>query len=148
MYFEDCLRKFKSKPKKLWEILNSANGKPMKSNKIHEIFNGNNYTSDSKEMAQTFNDYFAKIGLEIANSVEQCDIDPITFMPINPNVPDFVLNNTGQIHVIDVIKSMHSKSSVDCNNINMELIKFVAYEICVPLAHIFQLSIETGVFPE
>jgi hypothetical protein len=30
----------------------------------------------------------------------------------------------------------------------MKLIKFVAYEICVPLAHIFQLSIETGIFPD
>jgi hypothetical protein len=116
--------------------------------KIHEIFNGNNLTSDSKEMAQKFNDYFAKIGPEIANYIEQWDIDPISFMPINPNVPDFVLNNTGQIHVIDIIKFMHSKSSVDCNNVSMELIKFVSYEICVPLAHIYQLSIETGVFPE
>jgi hypothetical protein len=148
MYFESCLLKFKSKPKKLWEILNYATGKPAKSNKIHEIFNGNNLTSDSKEMAQTFNDYFAKIGPEIANSIEQCDIDPISFMPANPNVQDFVLNNTGQIHVIDIIKSMHSKSSVDCNNVSMELIKFVSYEICVPLAHIYQLSIESGVFPE
>jgi hypothetical protein len=30
----------------------------------------------------------------------------------------------------------------------MKLVKFVAYEISVPLAHIFQLSIESGVFPD
>jgi hypothetical protein len=30
----------------------------------------------------------------------------------------------------------------------MKLVKFVIYEIAVPLAHIFQLSIETGIFPE
>jgi hypothetical protein len=148
MYYEDILRKFKSKPKKLWEILNNVNGKPAKSGKINEIFNGQNYTIDTREMAQCFNEFFAEIGPEIANSVEQSNIDPISFMPNNLNAPDFVINNTGQIHVIDVIKSMHSKSSIDCNGINMELIKFVSYEICVPLAHIFQLSIETGIFPE
>jgi hypothetical protein len=99
-------------------------------------------------MAQSFNTYFAKIGPEIADSIEKSNIDPISFMPINPNVPDFVINNTGQIHVIDVVNSMYSKSSVDCNNVNMDLVKFVVYEICVPLAHIFQLSIETGIFPD
>jgi hypothetical protein len=30
----------------------------------------------------------------------------------------------------------------------MHLIKNVCYEIAVPLAHIFQLSIETGIFPD
>jgi retron-type reverse transcriptase len=30
----------------------------------------------------------------------------------------------------------------------MKLVKFVAYEINVPLSHIFQLSIESGIFPD
>jgi Notch-like protein len=50
--------------------------------------------------------------------------------------------------VIDVIKSMQGKNSTDCDNISMNLIKLVAYEIAVPLAHIFQLSIENGIFPD
>jgi hypothetical protein len=69
-------------------------------------------------------------------------------MPDNPNVSEFSINNTGPVHVIDVVKSMQSKLSNDCNNISMKLVKFVIYEIAVPLAHIFQLSIETGIFPE
>jgi hypothetical protein len=68
-------------------------------------------------------------------------------MPDNLNVPNFIINNTGPSHVIDVIKSMQSKSSVDCNNISMDIIKFVSYEISVPLSHIFRQSIETGIFP-
>jgi Reverse transcriptase (RNA-dependent DNA polymerase) len=30
----------------------------------------------------------------------------------------------------------------------MKLVKFVAYEICIPLSHIFKLSIESGTFPD
>jgi hypothetical protein len=41
MYYEMILGKLKSKPKKLWEILNNANGKKAKGNQIKEIFNGN-----------------------------------------------------------------------------------------------------------
>jgi hypothetical protein len=43
---------------------------------------------------------------------------------------------------------MPGKSSSDINNISMKLIKFVQYEICVPLAHIFRLSIDSGIFPK
>jgi hypothetical protein len=148
LYFENVLHKFKTKPKKLWEILNYSQGKERKSNKINDILSGNSYTNDPKLMAQSFNDHFVNIGIEIANSIEQCNTDPLSFVPDNPNVPDFIINNTGPSHVIDIIKSMQSKKSMDCNNISMDLIKFVAYEICVPLAHVFRLSIETGIFPD
>jgi hypothetical protein len=43
---------------------------------------------------------------------------------------------------------MQGKVSSDCNCVSMKLVKFVAYEICNPLAHIFKLSIDLGVFPE
>jgi Reverse transcriptase (RNA-dependent DNA polymerase) len=43
---------------------------------------------------------------------------------------------------------MPPKCSTDTNNINMKLIKFVAYEVCVPLSYIFRLSIDSGVFPQ
>jgi Reverse transcriptase (RNA-dependent DNA polymerase) len=58
-----------------------------------------------------------------------------------------MVNNTGPVHVIDVVNAMQSKSSLDCDYISMKLIKFVIYEICVPLAHIYQLSIMSGVLP-
>jgi hypothetical protein len=148
MYYEMILGKLKSKPKKLWEILNNVNGKKAKGNQIKEIFNGNSITNDPKEMSQVFNEHFSKIGTEIINTVENSDIDPLSFFPPDSVAPDFVMNNTGPVHVIDVIKSMIGKNSVDCDHISINLIKFVAFEIAVPLAHIFRLSIENGIFPD
>jgi sarcosine oxidase/L-pipecolate oxidase len=135
------LAKFKSKPKKIWEIINRASGVNTVRTKLSELsINGINVTNDN-EMASAFNDHFTQIGNET-------NVDPISLMPDNPNVPEFSINNTGPVHVIDVVKSMQSKLSNDCNNISMKLVKFIIYEIAVPLAHIFQLSIETGIFPE
>jgi hypothetical protein len=148
MYYEASILKFKSKPKKLWDLLHQVNGKKVNKNKIKEVLTGGSYTNDPTVMAQTFNDFFVKIGSDIANSVEHSEIDPLSFVPDNPDTPNFVINNTGPIHVIDVIKSMRGKNSTDCDNISMNLLKFVAYEIAVPLAFIFQLSIETGIFPD
>jgi Reverse transcriptase (RNA-dependent DNA polymerase) len=142
MYYEEALQKFRSKPKKLWEILNSASGGVKKGNKIKEIRSGDTLISNDRDIAQTFNNYFSQV-----NSIEQSNIDPLSYMPINPNVPDFSINNTGPVHVIDVVNAMQCKSSVDSDCISMKLVKFIIYEISVPLAHIFQLSIESGVFP-
>jgi Reverse transcriptase (RNA-dependent DNA polymerase) len=148
MYYEDIVSKFKSKPKKLWEVLNKVNGKERKGNCIKEIFNGDNLTCNDLEMAQTFNNYFSSIGSEILASVEHTNVDPLSYVPDNPDTPLFTINNTGPVHVIDVVKSMPSKSSNDCNQVSIKLIKYVIYEIAVPLSHIFQLSIQSGIFPE
>ena len=42
---------------------------------------------------------------------------------------------------------MSPKKSVDLDGLSMELIKFVSNEISRPLAHIFNLSINSGKFP-
>jgi hypothetical protein len=141
LYYEDSLKKFKSKPKKIWELLNSINGKEKKSAKIDEILNGNVSVKSDKEIAQTFNDFFTTVGTDICSTIEPTQTDPLSYIPVNNSTPNFVINNTGPIHVIDVINSMQSKCSADCNSINMKLVKFIAYEINVPLAHIFQLSL-------
>jgi hypothetical protein len=138
--------KFKSKPKRIWETLNELNGKK-NNNKIKEVYSGNNLTSSDFEMAQSFNNHFSSVGTDILNSVDHSNVDPMSYMPNNLDIPIFSINNTGPCHVIDLVKVMQSKSSIDCNQISMKIIKFVIYEISVPLAHIFQRSIETGVFP-
>ena len=52
------------------------------------------------------------------------------------------------MHVLDIIKSFESKSSLDIDGISLKLVKFVAHEISRPLAHIFNLSLQNGIFPE
>jgi hypothetical protein len=109
--------------------------------------NGANLVND-KDIASAFNDHFTNVGTEILNSIEPTSVDPLSFIPDNPNLPEFLMNNTGPVHVTDIIKSMQCKVSTDCNSVSMKLVKFVAYEISIPLAHIFKLSIDMGVFPE
>jgi len=50
--------------------------------------------------------------------------------------------------VIDIIKSLPSKSSSDLSGISSKLIKHIRSEIAVPLSHIFTLSLNNGVFPD
>ena len=42
---------------------------------------------------------------------------------------------------------MDSKASVDASGVNMKMLKFIKYQIALPLSHLFTLSVTTGVFP-
>ena len=62
--------------------------------------------------------------------------------------PKFSLDNTGPVHIIDIVKSFDSKSSPHLDGLSLKFIKSVISEINVPLAHIFNLSFDQGIFPE
>jgi Reverse transcriptase (RNA-dependent DNA polymerase) len=147
LFYESCVCKYKSKPKKLWDFLNSLNGKSRCANKIDEVLVGQNIINNDKDIAQAFNDHFSSAGTFIQNSIIDTEVDPMSFVPDNPDVPEFFVNGLGPVHITDVIKALPAKCSTDINNISMKLVKFVAYEICIPLSHIFRLSIDNGIFP-
>jgi hypothetical protein len=147
LFYEERIIKLKSKPKKLWDVLKKVSGMQTDSVNISEISDGTYITKDEKSMAEIFNNHFSSVGRLIQDSVIPTETDPLSYIPNIPNIPAFEILGLGPVHILDVIKSMPSKSSSDINNVSMKLIKFVQYEICVPLAHIFRLSIDSGVFP-
>ena len=73
---------------------------------------------------------------------------PEDYIPdFNPNKPKFSLDNTGPIHVCDIIKPFDNKSSCDLDGLCLKILKKIAIIISVPLAHIFNLSLDKGIFP-
>ena len=71
---------------------------------------------------------------------------PTDFLPIS-NTPQLRLDNISQHQIIDIISAMDSKASVDASGVNMKMLKFIKYQIALPLSHLFTLSVTTGVFP-
>jgi hypothetical protein len=61
--------------------------------------------------------------------------------------PRLELGNTGEIEVRNFLKSMDKKTSPDLDGISVSLLKHVANDISIPLGHVFNLSLESGTFP-
>ena len=148
LYYEQGFKKFKSNPKKTWELLNEITCRQSNKSTISETTVQNETISDPKQIANTFNNYFTKIGSEIADAVPFIETNPVDYL----NPPDdnilFDIGFTSPTHIIDIIKSLPPKSSADLTSISTNLLKAIAYQICTPLAHIFTLSLDQGVFPE
>jgi hypothetical protein len=126
--------------------LREAIGKKSNST-ISEIkINGEN-TNDKSKIANEFNNFFSTVGSRIAEEVAPIDRDPISFVQAAPDVPTLEMGGTGSIEVLNILKAMEKKSSPDLDGISLSLLKSIANEISTPLGDIFNLSLETGVFP-
>jgi len=88
-----------------------------------------------------------KNGKNVAQNLPPFSVSPESFLP-RKNYPEFRYGLTSPLEICDLLKAFDPKKSNDTSNISMHLLKFVAMEISSPLAHLFNLSLTTGVFPE
>ncbi len=99
------------------------------------------------DIANKFNNFFTSVGVNIAESIVPTTVKAEDFMPILENVQNLDLGTTSQVHVCDIIKSLKTKNSCDTDGISTKLLQKLAPEISWLLAHIFKLSLNSGVFP-
>ena len=60
-----------------------------------------------------------------------------------------LITNLNSVSIIsDIIKSFDSKTSCDLDGISLKLLKVIAVSISLPLAHIFNISLDKVKFPE
>jgi sarcosine oxidase/L-pipecolate oxidase len=147
-YYSENLNRNVKNPKRSWELLKEAANLNKTRSEIDKLcINGNNIT-DKLEIANEFNDFFSSIGVKIAESVKQTTVKPEDYMPNLENVQNLDLGTVNSAHICDIIKSLQTKNSCDIDGISTKLLQKIATEISRPLAHIFNLSLTLGKFPD
>ena len=146
-YYENNLANSVKDPKKTWQILKEAANLSSTNTAITEISNNGITTSDNTEIANSLNDFFSSVGTKISDSIPHSNIDPLSYCNDYPDIPHLDLAGTGPCQVGNTIKMLVSKSSTDLDGISSKLLKAIRSEIEAPLAHIFNLSLTTGIFP-
>ena len=133
-----------------WKILNKVIRGTSSTDKIPEIFIENNREiRDKKEIANGFNSFFVNVGPNLAREIKNPrNISVEEYMQQPPNINTMFLDPVTKVEIIEVVKSLGNKSSVDCHGMSMSLIKQIVVSLAEPITHICNLSFETGVFPE
>jgi hypothetical protein len=147
LYFENNLNLHEKNPKKTWEILKEVMGKKTNS-PITEININGTISNDPARIAEEFNSFFSSVGSKIAANIKPVEKDPLSYIPMQPGLPQLDLGETGEIEVRNFLNKMDKKTSPDLDGISVSLLKFVADEVCIPLGHIFNVSITTGLYPD
>ena len=147
-YFNENFDKCKKDPKKTWDLLKEAANLKKPNSNIEKLISDNTPITDPGQIAEQFNNFFVKIGPEIAKSVTKTNCNPEDFMPNLDNLNNLEFNDTTPTLICDILKSMHPKNSMDSDGLSCNLLKQIKNEISLPIAHIFNLSIRQGCFPE
>jgi hypothetical protein len=146
MYFEKSFEKAQKNPKKTWALMREALNTHKGETKIEKITTPHGTITTSKEMAETFNDFFVKAGVNVARAVPPTKKTPEDFLP-PPTQHELHLGTISQAEVVNTMRALESKSSLDVDGVSIKLLKEVALEIGTPLTHIFNISVKEGVFP-
>jgi hypothetical protein len=147
LYFTSKLESNADNPRKTWETLNEILGKSRGTANIDRININGISCSEPIEIANHFNMFFTAVGQQIADGVEPVEKNAEEYVNYNRPVPNLLLQNTTPEHVYKTIKNFKPKNSNDAQGVSTKMIKLIGNEICIPLAHIFNLSLSTGVFP-
>jgi hypothetical protein len=148
-HIHEKLEANKKNPKKTWEILNELTDKSKSNVKIQKICSGGVDYTDSAGKGNVFNKFFSGIGEKISKSVEKGNKNFNDYLTEPaPNSIPIEFGEISQAEFITLIENLESKSSVDINGISNKLLKFLQFELAVPLVHLFNLSLNTGKFPK
>ena len=150
LYYNEQITNQRNNIKGTWKILNKVIRGSPSTDKIPEIFiNNNSEISDKKEIANGFNNFFVNVGPNLAREIKNpSNISVEDYMEQQSNRNTMFLDPVSNEEIIEVVKSMGNKTSVDCHDISMSLIKHIVVALAEPITHICNLSFETGVFPE
>ena len=146
-YYECKLAETQKDPKATWKFLNeSINRKSSKSAEISDIkINGVSVT-ESSEIANGFNTFFSTVANEIRESIPTSSIPGDLFLTDFTN-DEFKFEKISPEMIQETILQIETKTSLDIDGLNTKVLKSVASCIACPLAHIFNLSFESGLVP-
>ena len=132
--------------KKLWKtirkVIPGKNKSSITNIKVHD-----KVTTNDKDTANVFNDYFTTIGSNLASKFNSHDEDD--------QVNNFCVSNSCKFnfycisddYVFDQIWNFSNNKSPGLDDIDVKLFKTAAPIVCKSLAYICNLSLATGVFP-
>jgi len=128
----------------------------LKSVPIEKITVSGKEVTNSADIANGFNTFFAEIGLKINEEIKQ-DILPDIILRHgfqndqdsgNSTLPGFKLREVNEFEVGEILRKINVKKGVGPDGIPNQILKLIEPLITAPLTDIINTSIRSGSFPE
>ena len=150
-YYTNIFKSRVTSVKNVWRQINILCSFSKKKNSAQKIINkmriNGNITSDPKEIANCFNTYFCEVGVNLSLSVPPSPIFFTEYLP-PPIKNSFYCSHSSPNEIVNEIHRLQNKKSSGPDIFNTKILKFISQEIAGPLSYIFNLSIDTGIFPD
>jgi hypothetical protein len=134
-----------NKPKRMWNIINNEIGNTKITIDNIEIKYGLNLLTNPQSIADKFNSHFIDIIVELKLRTKAPNL---TQGSRNHNVNSFSLAPITEHEAENAIKKLKNSYSVGYDEFPEIVIKNCGQYLVKPIAHIFNLSFQSGIFPK
>lgn len=150
-YYNKLFQENKNNIKGIWNIFKEVLGnKNTPLDRPNYFIKNNQVVEDKTEVVNEFNSFFVNVGPTLANLIRKND-DPEyeeAWKGENRVVNSIFLADTTIKEIVAIVENCKNKKSTDCDGIDMVIIKKTLDCISIPLCYIFNLSLQSGVFPD
>ena len=150
-YFNRIFDTYKSDIKKTWLTINDTLSRNKNKQDLPSTFHYNGLTlTNPKEIANSFNVYFAGIGDKLASEIKTPTNDDANFTSYleNPTINRLQFRHIAEEDTMKAIDNLENKNSSGHDGISNKLLKSIRYELCKQLTLIINQMLSSGVFPE
>ena len=149
-YYQAKCEAYKSNSKKLWSLINNAITKIKHKGSIIPYITVNSIKKTRpKDIANSFGDFYAQLGLTLANNISPSTTSIHEYISRIPRQLNSIVLQPTTVHEIDkIIQDLPNKSSHGHDELSNITLKALRSSITFPLCHIFNQSLIDGMLPE
>ena len=108
---------------------------------------GDSITTDTKSIANAFNNFFSNIGNKLAKSIPEVpNISPLDYLPVPPS-SSFYLSSVTSSEIEDEIDNTNSRKATGPFSIHTKLLKLLKHVVSKPLEILFNYSFSQSKIP-
>ena len=146
-YFSDLISRHKNNNAETWKVLKDIICKKQSHiNELPDVFIDNNREYKADETTEGFNTFFTNISSNLAKRITLQSGSFYDALP-NSNCNSMLLSKTDAKEILSIVKKFSNKSSLDCNDMSMSIIKEIIPFVVNPFTYICNLSFYSGDFP-
>ena len=150
LYYFNTFTERKNDMKQTWGIINETLNKGKQRNDFPSAFTlGSRTITDSREIANEFNTFFANVGAISSTNVDtHSDNNGHNDYLNSPTAHRFQFDLISECDIVAIINQMANKNSSGIDELSNKLLRSIKNEISKPLAIIINQSLQTGIFPD
>ena len=146
LYYADLFTRCRSDLRATWTNIKAILHGSSASEMPKTFFKDNKSITGSKNIADSFNEYFVNVGATLAAKIQTVSTLHTNFMP-KSNVNSFYLLPTDTAEITSICKNLKDKNSAGCEGIVGKYAKLSINNISKPLCDIINCSFQTGIVP-
>ena len=148
IYYSSKILQFKNNAKKTWSVMKELIGKARntKSSLSIKLVIEKKEVTEIKDIAEEFNNFFTNVGPNLAKKVPNSSNSITSFLNETRSIME--KNSLSINELKEAFFLLKTNKSPGYDDINFNVVKKCSGEINEPLKHLFNLSLEYGIFPE